>query len=125
MLWEIIKRAIRDIEINNKLEFGNESWNRLKEMEREIYQWQERIEREYQSARIWNALTNSQQLLLRQSVNGDSILTHEESKMREARDLEKRGYIQLVFNERHGRAYAAHITLFGRELLNTAKQEQK
>jgi hypothetical protein len=122
MLWEIIKRAIRDIEINNKLEFGNESWNRLKEMEREIYQWQERVEKEYQSARIWNALTDNQQLLLRQSVTGADVLTHEERKMREALQLEERGYIRLVFNERHGRAYAAHITIFGRELLNSVKE---
>jgi hypothetical protein len=122
MLWEIIKRAIRDIETNNKLEFGNESWNRLKEMERDIYAWQGKIEQEQQSSRIYDALTDYQKLLLRQSVSGDSILTHEESKMREARQLEKRGYIELVFNERHGRAYAVHITIFGRELLNSGKE---
>jgi hypothetical protein len=122
MLWEIIKRAIRDIEINNKLEFGNESWNRLKQMEAEIYQWQGKIEQEQQSSRIYDALSDYQKLLLRQSVGGDSILTHEESKMREARQLEKRGYIELVFLERHGRAYAAHITVFGRELLNSVKE---
>jgi hypothetical protein len=122
MLWEIIKRAIRDIEINNKLEFGNESWNRLKEMECDIYAWQGKIEQEQQSSRIYDALSDYQKLLLRQSVSGDSILTHEESKMREALQLEKRGYIELVFNERHGRAYAAHITIFGRELLNSVKE---
>jgi endonuclease/exonuclease/phosphatase family metal-dependent hydrolase len=121
MVWDIIKRAIRDIEMNNDLRFGNESWERLKQMEKEILAWQYKLEQENQQSGVWAAMTESQKLLLRHSVHGADVLTHEESKMRDARELEKRGYIQLEFNERHGRAYAAHITLFGRELLNGVK----
>jgi hypothetical protein len=122
MVWDIIKRAIHDIEMNNDLRFGNESWERLKQMEKEILAWQYRLEQEQQSSAVYNALSPYQKRLLKHSTRiGFDILSHEEVNLREARDLVKRGYIELVFNERHGRAYAAHITIFGRELLNTVK----
>lgn len=123
MVWDIIKRAIHDIEMNNDLRFGNESWERLKQMEKEILAWQYRLEQEQQSSSVYDALSDYQKHLLNASQTGDSVLTNEEDKLRQARDLKKRGYIELVFNERHGRAYSAYITLFGRELLNTAKKQ--
>lgn len=46
MLWNIIKKAIHDIEMNNDLRFGNESWERLKQMEKEILAWQYKLEEE-------------------------------------------------------------------------------
>jgi endonuclease/exonuclease/phosphatase family metal-dependent hydrolase len=122
MVWNIIKKAIHDIEMNNDLRFGNESWERLKQMEKEILDWQYKLEREKENTGVYAALSDYQKRLLKNSTRiGFDILSHEEINLREARDLEKRGYIELVFNERHGRAYAAHITIFGRELLSLAK----
>ena len=56
MLWNIIKRAVRDIEISNNIQFGDESWTRLKQMEAEIYQWQERCEAEIKPKEIEGGL---------------------------------------------------------------------
>jgi ribulose bisphosphate carboxylase small subunit len=36
MIWTFIKKAIRKIEYDNNLRFGNGSWGVLKEMESEI-----------------------------------------------------------------------------------------
>lgn len=46
MVWNIIKRTIHDIEMNNDLRFGDESWTRLKQMEKEILAWQYKLEQE-------------------------------------------------------------------------------
>jgi transcription antitermination factor NusG len=50
MLWNIIKKAIHDIEMNNDLRFGNQSWERIKQMEREIIAHYSKLEEEQRVA---------------------------------------------------------------------------
>ena len=50
MVWNIIKRAIHDIEMNNDLRFGNQSWERIKQMEREIIAHYSQLEEEQRDA---------------------------------------------------------------------------
>lgn len=118
MLWDLIKAAIRDIELNNEISFGNETWNRLKQLEKEIYKWQHEDNPVTENHRIYHAMTDHQKTLLKaaRDMNGASILDHKYDEIREARELENLGYVTLEHAERSRHMYV-YIAIKGRLIL--------
>lgn len=50
MLWDILKKRIREIEVLNNFIFGNQSWEIFKQLEQDLYAWQDRIAKEDEAA---------------------------------------------------------------------------
>lgn len=44
--WKIIKQAIRDIEVQNNISFGNEAWKIIKRMDKELTEYHGKNERD-------------------------------------------------------------------------------
>ena len=118
MLWKLIKDAIKDIEMANDFQLGNESWQRLKRLEIEILEWQHKSESAALSRSIYDCLTDFQKTLLKaaQSKYGTSILNHHSDELREAQELADLDYITIVPAERT-RHQMIHIKIKGRQLL--------
>jgi hypothetical protein len=71
----------------------------------------------------WDGLTTYQQYILKAARHGSSVMRHDESKVREARELESMGLLQVEFDYRHAHAYMLYTTAQGRELLSQVGEE--
>lgn len=108
MLTDIIKKYVSDPYAQD-------------EIEREIMQW---VWRTGGKTLTWDSLSEYQRHLLVHASGqfGASCLSHEETKLREARELEDHGFLTIEHDWRHGRSYTFHTTAEGRQF---AQQERE
>jgi hypothetical protein len=125
-LKDIINRAVKDLEKQSKIRFGDAAWNVINRLEEEICNWERNLEVPLpprKEVQIWNTFTEFQRRLLDVSQNkfGSAIMDLQQSDMRQARNLEACGYITITRRYETDKFVICRLTVSGKKLLDLNK----